>query len=234
MPHPPALLDNEVHVLWCRLDDAAAHVPTDTLSADELARAKRLRHARDRVHFVAAHAWLRHTVGRYLGIAPQAIAFALGAHGKPTLMGAAAALQFNLSHGGAFALLALSRAGAVGADVERVRPMDDCAAIAQRHFAPAEWRRWSQLPPTQQLAAFFACWTRKEAYVKALGGGLSVPLDGFEVAFEPGRAPALLSVGDSTQTAADWTLWGLQPAPDHVAAVVVRGRRLTLRQIGTP
>jgi 4'-phosphopantetheinyl transferase len=231
MSRPQPLLDDEVHLLCCRLDDAALPFPTDTLSPDERARAARWLRPRDREHFVTARAWLRHTLGRYLGVEPHAIAFTHGVHGKPALAGAAVSLQFNLSHSGAFALLALSRDKAVGVDVELLRPLHDCAAIAQRHFAAAEWQRWSQLPQAQQLAAFYACWTRKEAYVKALGGGLSVPLDGFEVAFEPDRAPALLTVGGSAQAALGWTLWGVEPAPDHVAAVVVQGRSLTLRPL---
>jgi 4'-phosphopantetheinyl transferase len=233
MNRPDRLPDDEVHVLHWHLDRDAPPFPTDTLSADELARAARWHRPEDRAHFVTSRAWVRHTLGWYLGMAPHEIAFTLGPHGKPALSGAGA-LQFNLSHSGAFALLALCRAGVVGVDVEALRPMDDCDAIARRHFAPAEWQRWSRLPSARQLSAFYACWTRKEAYVKALGGGLSVPLDGFEVAFEPDRPAALLSVAGSSHAASGWTLWGLEPAPNHTAAVVVQGRGLKLRPVDTP
>jgi 4'-phosphopantetheinyl transferase len=231
MNRPLTCPADEVHWLQCRLDEAAPAWPIDALSSDEIGRAARLQRARDRQRFVAARAWLRHVLGRYLAVPPHAVAFAQGPHGKPSLAGAGGALQFNLSHSGGVALLALGPAAALGVDIEAVLPMDDCEAIARRHFAPAEWQRWSALPRSQQLAAFYACWTRKEAYVKALGGGLSVPLDGFEVAFEPDRPAALLSVDGSTQKASEWTLWSLQPQSDHAAAVAVHARGLKLLQV---
>jgi 4'-phosphopantetheinyl transferase len=226
---------DEVHLLQCRLDDAASTSAIDVLSADEVQRAARLQRAQDRERFVSGRIWLRHVLGHYLGIAPSAVMLTQGPQGKPALTGSHGALQFNLSHSGGVALLALCRAPAVvGVDVEAVLPIDDCDAIARRHFAPAEWQRWSSLPPPRRLAAFYACWTRKEAYVKALGGGLSVPLDGFEVAFEPDVPPALLSVGGSARAASGWTLWGLEPAPGFVAAVVAHGQGLMLRLIDIP
>jgi 4'-phosphopantetheinyl transferase len=231
MNEPLSCPADEVHWLLCQLDEAARALPIDALSSDELERAARLQRALDRQRFVAARAWLRHVLGRYLAAAPRAVVFAQGQFGKPSLAGARGALQFNLSHSGGVALLALSPAAVLGADIEAVLPIDDCAAIARRHFAPAEWQRWSSLQPAQQLAAFYACWTRKEAYVKALGGGLSVPLDDFEVTFEPDRPAVLLSVGGSAQQARAWTLWGLQPTPGHVAAVAAHADGLKVRHV---
>jgi 4'-phosphopantetheinyl transferase len=225
---------SEVHLLQRQLDEAAPAWAIGALSAEEVERAARLQRARDRERFINGRAWLRQVLGRYLGVAANAVVLTQGPHGKPSLAGSHAALQFNLSHSGGVALLAVCRAPAVGVDIEAVLPMDDCEAIARRHFAPAEWQRWSSLPQPRKLPAFYACWTRKEAYVKALGGGLSVPLDGFEVAFEPGAPPALLSVGGSAQAASVWTLWALEPAPGFVAAVVAQGRGLSLRPVATP
>ena len=221
---------DEVHWLQCNLDESAP-LTSDVLSPDEVERAARLRRPLDRERFVASHAWLRQVLSRYVAVAPSAVTFVQGAHGKPSLIATGSDLQFNLSHSAGMALLAVCRSTAVGIDVEAMLEIDDCDAIARRNFAAAEWRRWAELPATEQLAAFYACWTRKEAYVKALGGGLSVPLDGFEVAFEPGRAAALLSVGGSLRAASHWTLWDLQPKTGFVAALAVSARGLRLRHI---
>jgi 4'-phosphopantetheinyl transferase len=170
-------------------------------------------------------------LGSYLGVAPQDVRLVVGEHGKPALAAPHAWLQFNLSHTGSLALLALTRAGDIGVDVEAVCAMSDMGAIARRQFAPSEWSRWSQLPVDQQLSAFYACWTRKEAFVKAVGAGLSLPLDGFEVAFEPTRPAALLSIDGSAERAADWSMWAFEPLPGYCAAVVVRGSGLELRRV---
>jgi 4'-phosphopantetheinyl transferase len=226
---PETLHDDEVHLLQCRLD--RIELDASCLSPDEHARAARFHRARDRERFVAGRAWLRHVLSRYVGTAPARLELTAGPHGKPALAPQHAALQFNLAHTGSLALLALTRAGAVGVDVEAIAPMAELSAIAQRQFAAAEWQRWSALAERDRLQAFYACWTRKEAYVKALGDGLLAPLDAFEVAFEPDRAAALLSVDGSTHEAARWTMWSVDTEPGHCAAVVVRGRALALRRI---
>lgn len=218
---------DEVH-LWQGLLDQMPQSGA-VLSSPEHGRAERLHRSQDRERFIAGRAWLRATLARYLDVAPQALCLIEGRHGKPLL--ADGSLHFNLSHSGGVALLAVCRASPVGVDVEAMQPMADCDAIARRHFAAAEVERWAALPAADRLAAFYRCWTRKEAYVKALGGGLSVPLDGFEVAFEPGAEPALRSVAGSAVAAAVWSVWGIEPAPGFVAAVVAHGAGLTLRRM---
>jgi 4'-phosphopantetheinyl transferase len=217
-------------VLQRSLDDDRSDEAPGCLSADERARASRLHRPRDRERFMRGRAWLRRVLAAHVGVPPQQIAFVVGAHGKPALAGSQAWLHFNLSHTGSLALLALTRAGPVGIDVEAVRSMSDMEAVARRLFAPAEWLRWWRLPKDQQLNAFYACWTRKEAYLKAIGAGLSMPLHGFEVAFEPGQPAALLSIDGSPQSAAHWSLWAFEPLPGVSAAVVVRGSSLHLRR----
>jgi len=228
---PPPLLDNQVHVVTSRLDELPPVSPEACLSADELVRAARWQRPQDRDRFICGRAWLRRTLAAYLGMAPASLTFELGAHGKPALPPPHHGLQFNLSHSDDVALLAVSRAGRVGVDVEAVRPMADMAAIARRHFAPAEWQRWSALTADQRVPGFYDCWTRKEAYVKAVGAGLLAPLDSFEVAFEPHRPPALLSVDGSVREAAQWNMWTLEPAPGYRAAVIVRGTGLELLRV---
>jgi 4'-phosphopantetheinyl transferase len=221
----------QVHVLQCSLAEPSAAASVSSLSTDEAVRAGRFHRPQDRELFVRGRAWLRGVLGNYLGVPPQDVRFVIGEHGKPALAAPHAWLQFNLSHTGSLALLALTRVGAVGIDVEAIRAMSDMAAIARRQFAPSERLRWSQLPPDQQPSAFYACWTRKEAFVKALGAGLSLPLDGFEVAFEPARPAALLSIDGSPQRAAGWSMWAFEPLPGFCAAVVARGSGLELRRI---
>jgi 4'-phosphopantetheinyl transferase len=224
----------EVLVLQCSLDQASATASAPSLSTDEAVRAARLHRPQDRELFVRGRAWLRSVLGDYLGVPPHEVRFVIGEHGKPALAAPHAWLRINLSHTGSLALLALTRAGAVGIDVEAIRAMSDVAAIARRQFASSEWLRWSQLPPAQQLSAFYACWTRKEAFVKAVGAGLSLPLDGFEVAFEPARPAALLSIDGSPQQAADWSMWAFEPLPGFCAAVVAHGSGLELRRVDPP
>ena len=224
----------QVHVLQSSLDEASAAAGVSSLSTDEAVRAARFHRSHDRELFVRGRAWLRRVLGRYLEVPPQDVRFVIGEHGKPALAAPHAWLQFNLSHTGSLALLALTRVGEVGVDVETVRAMSDVAAIARRQFAPSEWSRWSEMPCEEQLSAFYACWTRKEAFVKALGAGLSLPLDGFEVAFEPARPAALLSIGGSPQRAASWSMWAFEPLPGFCAAVVARGSGLELRRIDAP
>ena len=126
----------------------------------------------------------------------------------------------------------MCRSTAVGIEVEPLPPLTvACPPSLGAPLLFTEIEGRAELPAAERLAAFYACWTRKEAYVKALGGGLSVPLDGFEVAFEPGRTAALLSVGGSQSAASHWTLWGLQPQARYTGAVAVPARGLTLRHI---
>jgi 4'-phosphopantetheinyl transferase len=224
----------EVLVLQCSLDPASATASAASLSTDEAARAARLHRPQDRELFVRGRAWLRRVLGSYLEVPAHEVRLVMGEHGKPALAAPHAWLQFNLSHTASLALLTLARARAVGIDVETIQPMSDMAAIARRQFAPSEWLRWSQLPRDEQLSAFYACWTRKEAFVKAVGAGLSLPLDGFEVAFEPARPASLLSIGGSPHRASSWSMWAFEPLPGFCAAVVARGSGLELRRVDSP
>lgn len=132
-------------------------------------------------------------------------------------------MQFNLSHSGEMALVAVTRLGAVGVDVEQVRPLDDMMGIAGQFFAPGERARLAEMPSPHRQRAFFDCWTRKEAYIKGIGLGLSRPLDQFEVAFAPGEPARLLSVAPDPDDVARWSLYGFNPASGYAAALAVQG-----------
>jgi len=218
----PVLAAERAHVWRIDLDvDAdvrrrlAAH-----LSPDELARATRFRTEILMRRHQAAHGALRAILAGYLGIAPGALAIASDAQGKPYLADEPA-LAFNLSHSGPLALLAVARARPIGVDVEQVRALPDAGLVAGRFFAPAEVQAWSRFSGAAQTRAFYACWTRKEAYLKALGSGLARPLDSFVVSVDPDAPARLLSDAQDAQAAERWCLAALDPGPDAIGAVVV-------------
>ncbi len=187
------------------------------LTPDERERAAAFHFERDRRRFAAARGALRRVLGDYLGIAPETIRFVYGPQGKPALAGEE--LQFNLTHSGEWALLAVSDAPTVGVDLEQVRSVRDLRGVARRFFAPGEVARLLALPADEQPAAFFQCWTRKEAFIKALGSGLSHPLDRFEVAFGPDVPARLVHIAGDAQAAGQWALL-LPPAPPGYEAAV--------------
>lgn len=190
------------------------------LSEDERQRARRFHFALDMDRFVAAHAALRLILARYLGGADAAgLRFSTGPFGKPALGGR---LQFNLSHSHALALCAIAYSR-VGVDVEKMRPDFATNDIASRHFSPRENRTLRAVGAAERCAAFFACWTRKEAYVKARGEGLSLPLDAFDVSLAPGETPALIETRPDPSEARRWSLWSLDVGAGYAAAVAVEG-----------
>ena len=221
----PWLTPTVVHVWAVRLDSPPAHVDalSATLSADECERASRFHFDRDRRRYICARGALRQLLSRYLDAAPEEFTFSYGENGKPSLAGRFhGALTFNVSHSGELALVAIGRDIALGVDVEAVRALDDADGIASRFFAPRENERLRSLPDEVRTDAFFACWTRKEAYLKALGSGLAKPLDAFEVTFAPDEAASLLVYGDDQETAR-WKLRELTPGAGYTGALVTEG-----------
>jgi len=133
-------------------------------------------------------------------------------------------LQFNLSHTHGLSLIALTSGRAVGVDIEQIRPIPDFASMAGQAFARQEIEALAGLPEEQHLRAFFACWTRKEAYLKALGDGLSRPLDSFAVSVAPDEPARLLWVAGDAEEASRWWFSGIDPLPDAIGAVAVAGQ----------
>jgi 4'-phosphopantetheinyl transferase len=223
----PSLGDNEVHV-W-RVDlNAAAASPSQweqVLSPEERERTARFRFEKDRLHFSAARSWLRMVLGRYLGSAPGTLRFRYAEKGKPSLDPSQEAnrLTFNISHSGGVALFAFTRGREVGIDVEGIRRNFDTEAIARRFFSAAEQARLSDLPADERPEAFFRCWTRKEAYIKAMGEGLSLPLHQFDVSIGVGDQNALLATRPDPGEASLWSLSDLEAGRDFAAAIAVAG-----------
>ncbi len=200
----------EVHVWRAGLDLAPAALRglEATLSADELARAESYRFPEDRMHFVARHGLLRLLLGRILGTSPAGVRLTAGANGKPGLVsGSRPPVQFSLSSRGALALYALTPDRRVGVDLEAIRPVDEAEAILRRTFTAAEQQAFAEAKTGQRDRTFLELWTRREAYLKGTGAGLS----GMEGP-EPGNLPP-----------PGWELISFEPAPGHVAALACEG-----------
>lgn len=223
---------NEVHIWRADLDRMAERMPDllRTLTPDEREKAGRFRFQKDRDRFVVARGLLRAILGGYLQVRPHQLRFIYGAHGKPSLPSefGGGALQFNLSHSQGQALYAVAHRRQVGVDIEQVRSDFTCLEIARRFFSSCEVDALRSLPPEEQTEAFFNCWTRKEAYIKARGEGLSLPLDQFNVSLAPGEQAALLSCSQS-QELSRWSLQGLEVSPGFVAALAVEGHDYRLK-----
>jgi len=202
-----------------------------TLTLDERARARRFRFPRDRDRFIVARGVLRAILGRYLGVDPGRLRFRYSPYGKPALAGPFEdeGIRFNLAHSQGIALYAVSRGREVGIDVEYVRADLADERIAERFFSPREVATLRAVPAEQRREAFFHCWTRKEAYVKARGEGLSLPLDQFDVSLAPGEPAALLSTPGDPPEVTRWSLQALNPGPGYVAALAVEGNGWRLR-----
>lgn len=195
------------------------------LADDERQRAGRFVFPRDRGRFIVARACLRVLLAELTGQSPAGLRFVYAPAGKPSLEPGSTSppLHFNLSHAEDVAVIAASSDGPLGVDVEAVRPLPDMMSIASRFFTPAETETIAGAAPHQRALAFFLCWTRKEAFSKALGDGLSLSLDRYQVACRPGDPARILAIDGSQTAAAEWTVFDLEPAPGFVSAVVMRG-----------
>jgi len=229
-PKSPSLASDRVHVWRAYLDVPAARVESlqRTLAAEELRRAKRYRFQKDRDRFVVARGFLRAILSEYLRTEPSQLRFRYNAHGKPELLDGQG-LRFNMSHSDGLALYAICRDREIGIDLERIRPELPGQEIAERFFSPREVVSLRALPEGMQADAFFACWTRKEAYLKARGQGIVLGLDQFDVSLSPGEPAALLRVIGHPEEAARWSLQELRPAAGYIAAVAVEGHGWELR-----
>ena len=219
---------DEVHVWRADLnqEDSTVRACYELLQPDERQRADKFHFPRDREHFTVARGVLRQILGGYLGSAPGEIRFAYNKYGKPALADDAVndLLSFNVSHSKDIALYAVAGGRRrIGLDIEHLRADFDSLTLAERFFSPAEVAALCALPAEQQGLAFFNCWTRKEAYIKALGEGLSHPLDKFSVSHAPGELAALLSTDDDPQEASRWSLVELFPGDGYVAALAFEG-----------
>lgn len=224
-PRPVRLPRGEVHVWRASLipPTRELHRLSRTLAPDEKQRAQRFHFAKDRDRFIAARGTLRALLGLYLDQPPEGFEFHYGPRGKPSLIGAASSLQFNVAHSHDLALYALTCDRDVGVDIEHLQSRISGDEIAERFFSSEEVAALRVLPPAQQQEAFFNCWTRKEAYLKANGEGIAFGLDKFTVSLAPGEPAALLSTLLDPAEADRWSICHLDPGPGYAGAVAVSG-----------
>lgn len=226
----PNLIARQIHV-WCAIldyTDEQLSVFYNLLTAEEQERAQRFHFTKDRARFVAARGILRKLLGQYLKAPPQELRLQVNSHGKPELIDYPA-LQFNLSHSHEIALYAIALEQAVGVDVEYIDNQRDIDAIAKRFFTPAEYQLLINLTGEAKQQAFFALWTSKEAFIKALGVGLSYSLDKVEITWGLHQSVKLLTLYDATQNVEDWYLASLDPVPNYAAAIVMKNPVLELK-----
>jgi 4'-phosphopantetheinyl transferase len=224
-PAPPALklADGEVHVICAALDIPAERIAQLklTLARDELERAKKFYFAPDERNYVAARGLLREILGRYLGMAPEQVEFRYSATGKPELAGMAEGkLNFNVAHCGDDAVFAITRNGAIGVDVERIRAVPDLLQLVAATLSEHEKAEWSKLDPPEWRRAFFDCWTRKEAFLKGTARGLSKPPPDIEVPLRPSAPEEVLEVVEHGSEVPDWSLRSLSAADYSIALAV--------------
>jgi len=233
-PAHPRLAGNELHIWWAELplSDRSFSRVASTLSADERARADRFLFERHRQNYVGAHGILRDVLSRYLDRPPADFIFTHGPYGKPALENAE--LRFNLSHCEDRVLIAVIRAGEVGVDVERLRPIQGMEGMVTQFFAPGEIREIFALPPPLRQIGFFTAWTRKEAYVKAHGDGLTRPFDSFEVSAAPGSPPGLRNDEPLRNDAPKCSFRDIDLGPDHLGVAAVLGQIGQMRQMPWP
>lgn len=232
-PGRPQRPDGEVHVWRAALDAPARSTAgfEQCLSPDERQRLERFRFEHDRKRYLVGRGLLRTLLGRYVDAAPDRLRFDYTPFGKPHLAAGPARqdLQFNVSHSGELLLIAVTCGRALGVDVEQVRADIEVATIAACYFSPNEQAALAELAGTEQVDAFFDCWTRKEAYIKARGDGLSRPLDQFDVSLKPGQAARLLETRPDPAEAHRWHLAELDVGAGYKAALAVEGTGWTLR-----
>ena len=225
-PNPPL---NERGVLVWFVDLCAPNSLIEgldkVLSSAERERAAKFKFEKDRARYVASHAALRNILGWYIRIEPSALEFSAGPQGKPELVSKSDrhALQFNLSHSHEAALVAVTLGRQIGVDIEYIKREFQWQEVAERFFALGEIARLRALPEEKQQRAFFTCWTRKEAYIKAKGGGLSIPLKDFEVSLSPGEPASLMSCISDPKEVQRWQLAEIETSSDYAAAVAVEG-----------
>jgi len=232
-PSEVTLPAGEIHIWHTLLHTSSSDMKKllGVLSADEIEKSEKYIHREDRNHFIIARGVLRSILGRYLSLHPSEIQFSYSEFGRPELNcgGGPPQLRFNVSHSGDRALIALVHNKQVGVDIEQWREGVLEENVAERFFSDQEVAALHTLPKEKQVEGFFACWSRKEAYIKALGEGLSVPLDAFTVTLVPGEPAALIQTSIDFQTPMSWSLVNLPVGHGYSAAFAVHGDPLQVR-----
>jgi 4'-phosphopantetheinyl transferase len=228
-PKPPSLDlvlgKDDIHIWHACLDTSIAEfrILSVVLSPDEKQRAERFHFEIDRRRFIICRGILRSILGSYMGIEPDRLHFCYGEKGKPEISDqpSQAPIRFNASHSHGIAVFAFARCREIGIDVEMVRDIPDMVQIAKRFFSAGEFNGLSSLPESKRKEAFFNCWTRKEAFIKAIGDGLTMPLDSFEVSLVPGEPAELLKIHVDREESPRWCIQDIGLDPPHISAFAI-------------
>lgn len=224
---------DEIHIWFGVLDQPESEYSgfIQMLSIDERIRAGRFHFQKDRNRFIARHGMLRRILGCYLGVEASDIRFCHGKNGKPAITDTFGreTIQFNLSHSNGVAVFAFARNHEIGVDIEHVSEMSEMEQIVKRFFSVKENEIFTSLPESQKKEAFYYGWTCKEAFVKALGDGLSQPLDTSYIPLVPGESAELLRIEDDSVEASQWSIQSLKPAPGYVGALAVKSHSFVIK-----
>lgn len=225
---PPSellLKDNEVHIWMANQQQPSFAVASfwKELSDDERERAKRFRFEKDRRQFVVSRGILRQLLGSYLRVPSESLRFQYSAYGKPSLAEefSQSQLKFNISHSGEIVLLAFAIRRELGIDIEKIQSELATEEVALGHFSAREILMYLALPERLRTEAFYNCWTRKEAFIKAIGEGVSCALDAFDVSLAPGEPAKLLDSRLEENSIAKWSLVNLDCGSSYKAALIV-------------
>jgi 4'-phosphopantetheinyl transferase len=228
------IANDEIHawVVDMRVAEPQCAMLRRWLDVQDMVRASRITNLEKRRSFEVAHGVLRCLLGRYLGHDPGAIEFASHHEGKPKLA-LAEGIEFNMTHSAEWAAYAFSSNCAVGVDLEQVRLMPDLGAVMRRVLSVEEAAELMLLPEGDRERGFFCCWTRKEAYAKAIGMGLLAGFDQFRVTAHPDRPARMIHIGSDSAKAAAWTIDDLPTPPEYAGALAYPGarRRLSIRRV---
>jgi len=226
-PNSLHLSSNDVHLWLAKLDQSEECVEklSQILSKEEQRKSERFHYEKDRNNFIVTHGVLRKILSRYLGIEPNRLQFGYHSHGKPFVFGKSNSEEicFNISHSRNLSLYALVRSRQLGVDLEYIRPIPEADHIVAEIFSSYERAMWQQLPENQKQEAFFHIWTGKEAYIKARGEGLSMPLDQFDVLCTPDEPGIRCLANEASDDSSLWSLRTLQLEPNYAATLVVEG-----------
>ena len=219
---------NEIHIYRSSLELTADKLieSESLLSPDELQKAYRYKFEKDRDHYIAGRAFLRRILGRYLNQSPDKISFSYSEKGKPYIIDSP--VKFNLAHSGGKAVFAFAENAEVGIDIEYMRELPDALQIAKRFFSDEEVNEFMKVSDDEIKPAFFNCWTRKEAFIKAVGDGLSFPLKDFTVTILPGVNPEIKWIKDKDDEVKEWSLVNIQADQNYVSSLAVKADEVIL------
>ena len=230
--HHPVLSKERVHIWRANLNPSPEEVThlSALLAADETVRANKYRFPEHRRRFIVARGILRQLLGNYLDISPKSLKFEYSDRGKPHFgLNTGKAMQFNISHSEEYALFGFTYDRLIGVDIEYLREMPDAVKIAKRFFSPQEYELICNLDAKQQRQAFFKLWTAKEAYLKAIGTGLS-GLASININLDPSCDRIYLSSNDNSASVDNWSIYSCIPTPNYVGTIAIDAR-VTKQQI---